>query len=160
MGKILTTFLSIIALACLVACNNDGCVDNGSSLPLAAFYTTGTTTQATVSNLSVYGIGAPGDSALVSKTATQQMYLPLRATAATTRFLLNYNDSTVLNDTITINYKSIPYFVSADCGAMYNFKITSFSYTTHKIDSIAIPDSMITNVNVVAIRIFVPKSST
>ena len=46
------------------------------------------------------------------------------------------------------------YPILHECGAMYNFNITSFAYTKNVIDSIAIPNSKITNADVVSIKIY------
>ena len=66
MGKILSLTLStIIAIAALSSCGSSECFDNQSTLPLAGFYSMQTRTAITVDSLTVYGIGAPGDSILV-----------------------------------------------------------------------------------------------
>ncbi len=147
--------LAMFVVASIASCTSDGCLGNGSSIPLAAFYTSGTTTSATVSNLTVRGVGVPGDSCIVEKATVKQVYLPLRVTTGTTQFVFDYNNSEAwLNDTVTINYCAVPTFVSKECGAMYCFDIDSYSTTTHRIDSVALPYSTIDNADRVSMKIY------
>ncbi len=155
----LHTLLAAAALAAaLTACSSDGCTDNGSSLPLAAFYTSGSTQSLTVPNLTVRGIGAPGDSALLSAETVSQVYLPLRPGCDSTSFQLNYGGQSTAEarttDTLTLRYRAVPAFVSQECGAMYVFEIGSWHATAHGIDSVAISDPVITNANRIAIKIY------
>jgi len=57
-------------------------------------------------------------------------------------------------DTLTFKYERIPYFVSEDCGAMYRYRVVEFKSTHYMIDSIALADSVITNVNRQTIQIY------
>lgn len=136
----------------MVSCNNDNCVGNSNGIPLAGFYQNGK--AVTPTNLTIFGIGAPGDSTILKEGSTSTAYLPLRITVTSCQYVLDYNTDEVENDTITFNYDVIPYFESHECGAMYNFTIKSWEYTQNLIDSIAIPDPRITNSDVVTIKIF------
>jgi hypothetical protein len=142
----------VILAATMLSCNNDNCKGNSNGIPLAAFFDDDK--QVSITNLTVYGIGAPNDSAIIRKTAASQVYLPLRITVPTCSYVFDYNDDGMLNDTITLNYDVIPYFESVECGSMYNFKITSWEYTQNAIDSVAIPNPLITNSDVVTIKIY------
>lgn len=147
--------LSVIAVACVAAlssCTGDGCVDNSSSLPLAHFYQGGK--KVTVSNLSVRGIGAPGDSILVDKQSVSEVYLPLRPGANMCQFEFNYNTEGATADTITLHYSATPMFANMDCGAMYGFTISEHQFTHHAIDSVALVNPEVTNNNAVTLRIF------
>lgn len=161
MGKILKTGLLIIAIAAIAginSCNTNGCLDNQSSIPLAGFYSMSTKKAISIDSLSVFGVGAPGDSSILSSSTASQVYLPLRNSTKVTQYVFHYNQkaisSTALNDTITINYDAFPFFVSSECGAMYNFNVSSFSFTRHVMDSVAIPTMKFTNKNVETIKIF------
>ncbi len=57
-------------------------------------------------------------------------------------------------DTLTFKYERIPYFASEDCGAMYRYKVTEFTATRYMIDSIALVDSVMTNVDRQTIQIY------
>ena len=146
---LVTASLAVIA----TSCNNDNCIGNGSSIPLAGFYNSGK--QITINSLTVYGIGAPNDSVIIDKTSAKSVYLPLRLTTSNCKYVFNYNTEDMTNDTLTLGYDAIPYFQSHECGAMYKFKITSLEHTTHAIDSVLIPEPMITNADVISIKIYV-----
>ena len=153
---IAATMLVVLFLG-LVACNDNSCYDNGSSLPLAALYMGNS--QQNISGLSVMGIGVPGDSLLVNATAVNEVYLPLRANTTTTSFALWHTVridtvNVVVRDTLTIDYKAIPYFESAECGAMFNFDIQEVSHTIHGIDSVIVLNTLITNSRTPSMRIY------
>ena len=145
--------VSLSVTAALVSCSNDNCMGNSSGIPLAAFLNEGA--KVTMQNLTVYGIGAPNDSAIIRNASAGQVYLPLRITAHSCQYVLDYNSDDVENDTITFNYDIIPYFESRECGAMYNFKITSWEFTQNEIDSVTVLNQLITNSDVVTINIHI-----
>lgn len=154
--------LPIAAAALLLsaaACNTTGCTDNQNSIPLAGFYSMATFEPLSLDSLAIGGVGAPGDSLLLSPSSrASSVYLPLRSTAAETSFFISYRqrllDFPELNDTITFVYTSIPYFASEECGAMYHYRITSLTHTRHLIDSVGLADSLITNVERETVEIF------
>ncbi len=158
-----TTILAALAMTAIGAasCSSDGCSDNGNSLPLAAFYASGTGSSVTPASVTVRGMGAPGDSAIATNEALSQVYLPLRMSCDSTRFAITFGtdgEATSTTDTLTLRYKAVPTFVSQDCGAMYNFEIRSYKCTSHAIDSVVVLHNVITNANRVSIKIFVPVS--
>lgn len=143
----------------MAACNTSGCLDNQSSIPLAAFRSSTTGDDISVSGLRISGVGSPGDSALTTgSSAISQVYLPMRSTAETTAWCFHYTqeglDDPALNDTVSFGYESIPYFASEECGAMYRYLIKEVSTTTHLIDSVVVADSLITNVEATRIYIY------
>ena len=71
--------LTIVAATALVACNTTGCIDNGSSLPLAGFYSSSTKSKITINSLTIGGVGAKNDSLIINKESASQAYLPFRA---------------------------------------------------------------------------------
>lgn len=144
--------LVLLASAALSGCSGDGCIDNRSSLPVAAFFKG--TTAVSITNLSVRGIGAPGDSIFIDKQSVSEIYLPLRPSTDICQFELNYNVENAPADTITVRYSSQPAFASVDCGAMLNFEISDYSYTRHAIDSVALVKPMVTNDNAKTFRIY------
>ena len=141
-------------------CGSNGCVDNRSSIPLAQFYSyDAQETALSVDSISIFGIGQPTDSMLLdSAVAVTQVYLPLRFTQDSTQYVIHYEQqglsSPRYNDTLTFVYRSYPYFVSIDCGAMYNFVIDTCRYTRNILDSVSVTVPEITNKNVESIRIF------
>ena len=148
----LVAMVAVVAVVAVTSCSNDNCMGNSSGIPLAAFMEGNN--KVTLTSLTVYGIGAPNDSAIIRNSSASQVYMPLRITETTCSYVLDYNGTEVSNDTITFNYEIIPYFESRECGAMYNFNITSWEYTQNAIDSVAIPNPMITNSDVVTINIY------
>lgn len=150
--------IAATAAAAVAGCNTSGCLDNGSSLPLAGFYNSDGE-QVSLDSLTISGIGAPNDSVLVAPgTKVDQVYLPLRSTASTTSYVLHYTyqglDSVIYNDTLRFDYTSIPYFASEECGAMYQYHIDRMDYTTNLIERIEITDSLITNADIQRLKIY------
>jgi hypothetical protein len=130
-----------------------------SATPLTDFYSSSTGQSITLDSVEICGIGAPGDSILLAPgQSASQIYLPLRATKNQTSWCFSYKwqdlDYPQLNDTITFSYDALPWFASAECGAMYRFKIKNVDYTTHIVDSVAVLDSLITNTDASQLRIF------
>lgn len=159
MRKILVSILATIsAIAGISSCSNSECFDNQSTLPLAGFYSMQTKSSITVDSLTVYGIGTPGDSLLLDNGNGNSLYMPLPLSGNSTRYVFHYNqkalDYVELNDTLTIDYNCYPQFVSNECGVIYMYKVNSFSYTKHLIDSIAIPTMEFNNKDVETIQIF------
>lgn len=141
------------------SCNDIGCTDLRSSMPLAGFYSSSTDSKISVDSILLGGIGAPNDSLLVDSGAiTSSLYLPFRSENTSTSYFIKYIsvalDYPQLTDTVTFNYTSTPYFVSADCGAMYVYEVKSVIHTRHLIDSIAITDSVINNIDMERIKFY------
>lgn len=152
----IAALLSFALTLALAACSNDSCYDNGSSLPLATLHVGDR--QQSIPGLAITGIGAPGDSVLARSSAIDEVYLPLRASVSQTRFALSRTItvdtvSVIIQDTLTLDYKAVPYFHSAECGAMYNFDIHNVSHTRHGIDSVVVLTPLVTNARVPALRI-------
>ncbi|MEG0700760.1 MAG: DUF6452 family protein [Muribaculaceae bacterium] len=160
MGKLLRNiFFALCGVAIVVSCNTNGCLDNQSSIPLAGFYAMDTKKAITIDSISVYGIGVPNDSMILRNAkGIKQVYLPFRLNANVTEYVIHYDQKTLAdirnNDTLTFKYKSIPYFVSNECGAMYQYEIEDFAYTRHLIDSLGLVSKKITNVNVESMKIY------
>ncbi|MCM1076093.1 MAG: DUF6452 family protein [Bacteroides sp.] len=141
------------------SCSNVGCTENQNSIPLAGFYSMATGSAISPDSLAVGGVGAPDDTLLLGPgSRVSRLYMPFRASTPATEFYFQYKQKSLdypwFVDTIRFSYTATPYFASEDCGAMYHYLITSFSYTTHVIDSVAVIDSLITNVDKESIKIF------
>lgn len=140
------------------SCTNE-CLENKNSIGLAGFYSMSSKKSISIDSLTIFGVGAPGDSMILKNAASvKQVYLPMRMNVTQCKFVLHYDQksllSTLLNDTLTLNYEPIPYFASEECGAMYIYKINDFSFTKHIVDSVAIPSMMITNKDAETIEIY------
>lgn len=141
-------------------CSTSECFDNQNSLPLAGFYSSGETPVAiTLDSISIFGIGAPGDSILQdSVRSISQVYLPFRIDEPSTTYEIQYLGGLAgllrIYDRITFNYEIEPMFVSNACGAVYYYKITDIDYTTNFIDSVTCPEGVITNQNIENLKIY------
>lgn len=140
------------------SCNTTGCTENHNSIPLAGFYSMLTKKAVSVNNLEISGEGAPGDSILYPRSQQlSEVYLPLRSKQNVTSYFFKFYDSegnVGASDKVTFRYDSHAWFASEECGAMYRYRITELTHTSSVIDSIAITDSLITNIDTVRIRIY------
>ena len=142
----------------LNSCGSSECFDNQNTLPLAGFYSMQTGKEIIVDSLTVYGAGAPGDSVLLDNGQVSSLYMPMPLSGSSASFVFHYNmkalDFVEFNDTLTIDYECYPQFVSNECGAIYKYDVSDFRYTTHLIDSVAIPTMKFDNVDKVVIKVF------
>jgi len=162
MGKILTfaaVALTAVALAVISSCNTSGCTDNHSAIPYAEFFSSTTQAAVTVDSVEITGVHAPDSAYLVTPgERLQGVYLPMRSTQTTTAWCIRYCakalDNPALNDTVTLDYDSEPWFASEECGAMYRYRLRRVTSTSHLIDSVAVVDSLVTNVDRTTLRIY------
>lgn len=156
MKRLFPILLLAVLLTNVVSCNDNSCYDNGSSLPLVRFYMSGSDKNISLSGVTLKGVGAPNDSALTDEKTLSEAFLPLRATMNTTQWVVEVavtNGSTV-SDTITLDYKSTPYFASSECGAMFSFELNNVTTTHNVIDSVVIRQKNVTNVKTENLRIY------
>lgn len=157
--------LAIGVLMCN-SCQSSDCLDLRSGIPYAGFYASATGDAIALDSLEIGGLLVPNDSLLLtSGTMTQGLYLPVRSNRDNTSYFIHYaygyltdqvieDDRRLLDDTITLNYTSTPYFVSQECGAMFRYHIDSVKYTTHLIDSVVCTDPLVTNIDVERLKIY------
>lgn len=143
----------------MASCNTNGCLENRNSVPLAGFYDKATQEKVALDSVEVRGVGMPDDDPLsAAGNRISSIYLPMRAAENSTSWVFSYKwkdlDFAALNDTIAFEYDSTPYFASSDCGVIYKYKITRMACTSHLIDSVALVDSLITNVDIEQIKIY------
>jgi hypothetical protein len=150
----------ILSAAAFVACTTSECYENKSSLPLAGFYSSAASPKAiSVDSITIFGIGAPGDSILLdSGRNVSSVYLPFRMNADKSEYVIKYLQKGInndrLNDTITFEYDVVPWFVSDACGAIYRFEMKTINTTHHLIDSVTCPTMLIDNTNAENLRIY------
>lgn len=150
----------IVGLVLAASCANDECLENKNSLPLAGFYSSEEVPrQVALEMISVYGIGAPGDSVLHdSVSGLNQSYMPFRIDQESTSYVIKYEHGDLgllgIADTITFNYDIMPWFVSSACGVVYNYKMRDISTTHYVIDSVTCPKGIIDNANAENLRIY------
>lgn len=147
-------------LIAAAGCSNDECFENKNSLPLAGFYSSDSVPKAVaLDSISIFGIGAPGDSILHDSVARlNESYLPFRIDTGQTSYVIRYlagiPGKLHLADTISFFYEIKPWFVSSACGAIYDYEISSIRTTHHIIDSVTCPMGVIDNKNAENIRIY------
>lgn len=148
-------------------CNTDGCMDNHSALPLMGLYSSSTELSMQLDSIGIGGVGAPSDSLLIYPgESVSSIYLPFRFDKTQTAFFIHYDYRSqgladpAFNDTITFHYSSEPYFASEECGAFFIYRIGKVDYTTHLIENVEITDSVITNVEMERIKVFIRTSDT
>lgn len=182
--------VSFLAATLLMSgCAGTDCLENRSSLPLAGFYGVAPgeapgaeARSVSVSQLTVYGIGAPGDSLLYESATLSEAWLPFRLDSDNTSYVFRYmayapsdDDTTapgendaeapgeavsplpvelIPADTVTFRYVRRPWFADVACGAMYNFEVTGIEHTGFAIDSVVCPKGVITNLPEENLRIY------
>ena len=149
--------LGMIFSIIIAGCSGSECYDNHSALPLAGFYSYPYEQKISLNRVTIYGVGAPGDSMLYYQQNLSEAYLPFRLDSDTTTYVFEYppavEGADVFTDSVTFIYNRKPWFVSPACGAMYFYEIKEVKHTHLLIDSIA-TDATITNANSQNIKIF------
>lgn len=161
MGKILI-YLSLIATVLLIvlsSCNTGGCTELRSAIPRAEFYSSTTAQTISIDSLQISGVGAPGDSILYkSSQRLSTIYLPMPAQKESVQWRIAYMQSSLaaynLADTISMDYDRMPWFAGEECGAMYKYRIKKLDYTRNIIDSVALSDSLVENIEKTNIAIY------
>lgn len=151
--------IAVLTLVLFAMCANDECLDNKNSLPLAGFYAATEKAPALrVDSLTVYGVGAPGDSVLLDCQSASELYLPFRIDQEETTFVFRYDNKAAaelgLEDRITFRYDIKPMFTGASCGMIYEYEMREIETTHVFIDSITCPDGLIDNTAVQNIRVY------
>jgi len=149
----------------LGGCANDECLDNKNSLPLAGFYASDSMastlkpTAISLDSVTIYGIGAPGDSLLHdSVRGLTRSYLPFQIDKGETQYVIRYHQKELskfdLADTITFRYDPVPFFVSSACGVIYDYRDVRIETTHWIIDSVTCPLGYIDNADIENIKIY------
>lgn len=162
MGKLLTiaSIVTVVGLTLLsTGCNTSGCVEMRSSVPRADFYSYPDMQPLRVDSLQITGVGVPGDSILYGLgEQLSSIYLPVPPAVNKVSWRIAYMQKELaefdLADTITLTYNRQPWFAGPDCGAMYKYLITDIGYTTHIIESVAIVDSLVVNIDRTTLNIY------
>ncbi|HEX5552913.1 MAG TPA: DUF6452 family protein [Chitinophagaceae bacterium] len=103
--------------------------------------------------LTMYGIGR-SDSLLADTAAVDRLYVPLNPNADSTGFFLQPDSTMAHGDTLTVAYTHSLQFVSSGCGFTTFYDIDTVYYTTHYIDSIAVPTKKIITTNATNLKIY------
>lgn len=130
--------LCLLPLLCSTACNTEACLESKTSIFSAAFYAYGDSgVKVIIDSVSVYGVGQYKDSLLVDTANISSFQATLRSDRDTTQYVIRYDQHNLnpryKRDTLTFVYHTYIEFESAECGAMYNYVIDDFRYTTWQI---------------------------
>ncbi len=148
---------AVLATGLMTACSDSSCYDGSNSLPLVRFYMSGGDGKpVTVNGVTLRGVGAPKDSAYVSGKAVSEAYLPLRATMTSTQWVMEITTTAgvAVNDTLSMEYSSEPYFASAECGATFAFDIKRVACTHNLVDSVVLVHQRVTNEASETVRVY------
>lgn len=161
--KVSYILCAVAASMAAASCNTNGCIDNQSAVPRCGFYSSQSKKAVSLDSITVYAVGVPGDSMLVEcGRGLTQLYMPLDMSCDSTRYVLHYDAELVrderLNDTLTLRYERVPYFVSGECGAMYHFDVKGYTFTTNLMDSVVVTATRFTNVDTETIQFYMRTS--
>lgn len=150
---------TILAMAA-AGCTQEECLENKNALPQAGFYDSAVPdTKIRLDSTAIYAVGAPaGTFVLDSLKSASTLTLPFNLDTDTTSFVFEYAGRALkeaaITDTLRLRYSRTPYFVSSACGVSYRLLIEDMRYSRHVIDSVSIPQALITNVEQQNIQIF------
>ncbi len=150
----------LLTASAIISCSRDECLTNRTTLPECGFYAYGMEDQAiSIDSVAIYGAGAPDGSLVLDSTArASSVTLPLRIDTDTTTFILEYASKAFreigATDRVTFIYSRTPYFVSSACGVSYRFMIEKVEHTHFLLDSVGVPEPLITNVPLENIRLY------
>lgn len=154
---------AVAALVAATSCSTNGCLDNQSAVPRCGFYSSQSKKAVSLDSITVYAVGVPGDTMLVKcGSGVAQLYMPLDMSCDSTQYVLHYDAELLrderLNDTLTLRYERVPYFVSSECGAMYQFNVRGYAFTTNLMDSVVVTTTRFTNVDSETIQFYMRTS--
>ena len=123
------------------------------SLAIADFYTVinGTGINAPVDSLSVRGLGREDSLLYAAVNNTRTISLPMNGVASESGFIIDFDQGT---DTIWFSYEVVPFFLSPECGFIFEFDLQEISHTRNLIDSVIIVTSRITTLDETNILIY------
>ncbi len=150
-GYLYFIFSAIILL--LTSCAPETCYENTDAEVKATFYLDSKNTNTAPDSLTVYGLNMESDKLYNKSASIKVASLPLDISASSCKYIISING---VKDTIGFGYNSFPYLISKACGYTYyhNLNTDSLTYTTHKIISVSVIKSSITNLNEENIRIY------
>ena len=158
-NKNIAIILGLIALF-FVACSSNGCHENRSSIPKAGLYAYNIpTVTIKMDSVTLYGIGQKNDALILDCARNVTSFtLPFRNDADTTQFVIQYDSYQLaawgIRDTLTVIYERYPYFISGECGVVFNYAIDTVQYTRYLLDSVAVVTPEVTNQDIETMRLY------
>ncbi len=150
----------ILLFIVLTSCTStDSCRENTEVKMQIGFYTktknstTGVYSKSSLNIDSIWANGLGVDSFYYKKKlSTKSINLPLKNKAEQTDYIIRFNNTT---DTISVFYQNNDgYYLSLECGCVVAHTIDEVVTTGHFIDSLAIINREINNVNAENIQIY------
>ncbi|HKK43486.1 MAG TPA: DUF6452 family protein [Bacteroidales bacterium] len=137
----------------LVSCAPQTCYENTDAEVKAYLYKKSTNTNTAPDSITIYGLNMESDKLYDKSINVKSAILPLDISTSACKYVIRING---VNDTLGFGYDNFPYLISKECGYTYyhNLNPDSLTYTTHKIISISVIKSSITNLNEENIRIY------
>lgn len=140
-------------------CNTEACLESKTSIFSAAFYAYGDSgVKVAIDSVSIYGVGQYKDSLLVDTANIASFQATLRSDRDTTQYVIRYDQHNLnpryKRDTLTFVYHTYIEFESAECGAMYNYVIDDFYYTTWQIVDAQLMTPEFNNQDVENVRLY------
>lgn len=146
----LRTLLTTVALAImlmLTSCGNNGCEETRETYLLTQVKPTG---RISIVSLNAWGLGHQTDSLMLSVGRPTELEFILRPDTTETRIRIEMTvndngDMFKYDDTLTIAYDPVPYFLNMECGCSMFFTLQDVSVTNHLLRTVKIKNKEITN---------------
>lgn len=148
--KYISLSFLLIALAQLISCTPQACLEETQSLVKATFYKTGTGKIQAPDSITLYGLGMDTSKIYNRTLKIQTILIPLNPAKDTSRFIMRING---INDTVIFVYSSYPHLVSKECGFTFYHILDTIPNTRNEVD-FTIRNRYITTINEENIRIF------
>ncbi len=101
--------------------------------------------------LTVLGVGL--DTLLYDRKTISEFDFYLRDTERETKIAIM--DTMMTKDTITLYYENVEEFISLECGCLVKKIIEDVAVTTNMLDSVVIKDKLVTEQEVVNLRLYI-----
>lgn len=150
----------ILSIQLICSCTESYCDSSGSDIPLVGLYAMESPdTEVYIDSVSIYGIDQINDSILYNnETSLSTFYTPLDPTKDSVQYVISYNKEAISPeykyDTLTYKYTSTVKFDTPECGAVYEYYINEFKYTTYSIQYASLITPVVNNLTDETIHIF------
>lgn len=131
----------------VVSCGNNGCEQNRESYLYADIKAT---SRFELKSINVWALTETGDSLKLSTSSPTSIEFNLKPDTTFSRFRLqciymDLDDAIMIDDTLTVNYQSYPYYLDMECGCSIFYDIEAVDVTRHLFKSISLENKEISN---------------
>lgn len=99
----------------------------------------------------IYGLAREDSLLTAGKQTVNKIDLPMEPDRDSCSYVIRYNGTT---DTLLFSYKRSVRLLSFECGFIQEYTLSQVSATNHQIDSVAIVDSLVTNIDHENLKIY------